>query len=140
MNNHIASLILTSMVSFPPVMVRLASAEPFPDLTANGWLVAGLSGKPPAGATPPTLRFDAAGRVSGSTGCNRFSARFVLDGPLLAISAAATTRMACPKPLMMQEAAFLRALGEVTTFRAGASGTLILAGEAGELFRLVPLR
>ena len=53
---------------------------------------------------------------------------------------AAGTRMACPAGLMAQEQRFLAALDEVTRVETAAQGAVILAGDKGELFRLVPLR
>jgi heat shock protein HslJ len=61
--------------------------------------------------TRVTLAFDGQGRVSGSAGCNRFTARFEAGPGTVRIEAPAATRMACPEPgVMAQEQAFLRAL------------------------------
>lgn len=50
------------------------------------------------------------GRVSGSSGCNRFQGPFTLEGGVLQIGPLATTRMACDEAVMTQEQEFLRAL------------------------------
>jgi len=76
----------------------------------------------------------ASGKVSGSTGCNRFhgpvnegeSATKLVIGPLM------TTRMACPEPLMAQERAFLAQLGKAEVFQF-LFGDLVLSGANGAL-------
>lgn len=65
-----------------------------------------------------TLAFDTQGRVSGSAGCNRFTARFEVGPGTVRIVAPDTTRMACLEPgTMAQEQTFLRALEAVCTVR-----------------------
>lgn len=68
-----------------------------------------------------TLAFDGQGRVSGSAGCNRFTARFEARPGTVRIGAPAATRMACPElGVMAQEQAFLRALEAARTIRIEA--------------------
>lgn len=63
-----------------------------------------------------TMEFDDEGRVSGDTGCNRYTASYRTAGDALEFSSVATTRRACPDPsLADQEQAFLRALASVAT-------------------------
>lgn len=63
-----------------------------------------------------TMEFDTAGRVSGSAGCNRYTAGYEAEGHALRFSSVAATRMACPdEDLAEQEQAFLRALETVAT-------------------------
>ena len=63
-----------------------------------------------------TMAFDTAGRVSGTTGCNRYTAAYLAEGNALRISSVAATRMACADPAVdEQEQAFLRALESVAT-------------------------
>lgn len=56
-----------------------------------------------------TLSFEA-GAVSGNAGCNTFRGAYVVDGRSVKIGPLATTRKACPEPLMKQEREFLAAL------------------------------
>ena len=71
--------------------------------------------------TRVTLAFDGQGRVSGSAGCNRFTARFEAGPGTVLIDTPAATRMACPEPgVMAQERAFLRALEAARTARIEA--------------------
>ena len=75
------------------------------------------------------------GTVSGSTGCNRFTAPYTIDGDTLAIGAAARTEMACPAPADAVESAFANALEQVAGWRMEGA-ELVLAGEdEGELLR-----
>ena len=103
-------------------------------LTGEKWVLRKLDGKdggPVAGQA--TLVF-ASGKVSGSTGCNRYqgivnggeSATSLVIGPLT------TTRMVCPEPLMVQEQAFLERLGQAEVFRF-LVGDLVLSGVGGAL-------
>jgi heat shock protein HslJ len=63
-----------------------------------------------------TMAFDTAGRVSGTTGCNRYTAAYNADGDTLRFSSVAATRMACADPAVdEQEQAFLRAIESVGT-------------------------
>jgi heat shock protein HslJ len=67
-------------------------------------------------------------RVSGKSGCNRYSASIAAgEGPgALRIGAAMTTRMACPGEAMQIEQRFLEALGHSETFGFSA-GRLTLS-------------
>jgi len=65
-----------------------------------------------------TVSFDAEGRMSGSTGCNRYSAEFSVQGDALDVGTASATRKLCSEPerVMQREAEFLIALGTVERF------------------------
>jgi heat shock protein HslJ len=103
-------------------------------LDGTAWVLRKLDGQ--EGKALPgqaTLAF-ASGKVSGSTGCNRFhgtvsegeSATSLVIGPLI------TTRMACAEPLMAQEHAFLEKLGQAGVFQF-LFGDLVLSGANGAL-------
>lgn len=71
-----------------------------------------------AAGTRVTLQFGADGRVSGSAGCNSYTATYEADGRRIRIGPAAATRRMCAGAGMMeQEHAFLRALEAATTVR-----------------------
>lgn len=68
--------------------------------------------------TTLTMAFSGDGKVSGSAGCNRFTAGYKAEGQKLAFSPAAATRMMCaPEGVMEQEQQFLKALETVATAR-----------------------
>lgn len=88
--------------------------------------------------TNVTLHLSEDGRVVGSAGCNRYTARYAAKGANLAIGPAAATRRTCASPagVMQQEQAFLESLQGATTFRIegtqlelrDAAGALMVTG------------
>jgi heat shock protein HslJ len=77
-----------------------------------------------------TARFGSDGAIGGSSGCNTYRGPYTLDGEALTFGALATTRMACPAPILDQERAFLAALQSTTGFSL-ADGRLTLVDETG---------
>jgi len=59
------------------------------------------------------------GRIGGSSGCNRYSAKIQVQGSQVAIAAPMSTRRLCSEPagVMKQERQFLAALTSVATLR-----------------------
>ncbi|WP_322892043.1 MULTISPECIES: META domain-containing protein [unclassified Yoonia] len=78
-----------------------------------------------------TLGFDAAGRVAGSSGCNRWFAGYQLTGESLSIRQSGATMMMCNGPVMAQERLFFAAIAQVTGFDLDDSGALLLMGPEG---------
>lgn len=66
-----------------------------------------------------SLNFGTDGRVSGTSGCNNFSASYQVSGSSLTIGQAGGTAMLCDQPegVMEQESAFLAALPTASNFR-----------------------
>jgi heat shock protein HslJ len=103
------------------------------DWEATGLLGGGVVSDLVAG-TRITAAFELEGRVSGSAGCNRYTAAFAKDGAGIEISSAATTRMFCaaPEGVMEQEATYLALLAQAASF--GSAGTVLeLYGSDGAL-------
>jgi heat shock protein HslJ len=72
-----------------------------------------------------TVGFD--GKVSGTTGCNRFSGSAEMDAGELVLGPLAATEMACVEPeRMAREAAYLKALGEVRWFVLAPEGLWLM--------------
>jgi heat shock protein HslJ len=93
-----------------------------PSLTGAEWSAAGVNnGKGGVASlvadTVITATFGEDGPLFGSGGCNRYRGQFTVDGARITIGPLATTRMACPGPVMEQEAQYLAALGRATTWR-----------------------
>jgi heat shock protein HslJ len=85
-------------------------------------------------AVPDSVEATAAfakGVVSGSGGCNRYTAGYTVDGGKLTIGSAAATMMACPEPQTAVEQPFLAALAVVTTYRI-EDGQLIWLDAGGQ--------
>jgi heat shock protein HslJ/uncharacterized membrane protein len=79
---------------------------------------------------PVTARFEA-GRVSGFSGCNRFTGGYTLEGDSLLVGPLAGTMMACSDPQMAIENIFRSGL--TGTLRRAISGDrLTLTSAAGE--------
>jgi heat shock protein HslJ len=72
--------------------------------------------------------------ISGSAGCNTFTASYQADGNRLSIGPAATTRKLCAEPdgIMQQEQEYLDALARVHTYTL-KTGSLELRDENGSL-------
>jgi heat shock protein HslJ len=66
--------------------------------------------------TQLTATFGADGRLSGSAGCNTYTGTYTVDGSSMSIGPLATTRIACPEPIMQQENAYLAALAATSQF------------------------
>jgi heat shock protein HslJ len=80
-----------------------------------------------------TLAFDG-DRISGGSGCNRYSggvAAGEAPGTLSVDQPLASTRMACPDPLMEAEQRYLQALASVRTF-SFVAGKLVLTWSDGD--------
>ena len=93
---------------------------------------------PPIAGTSPTAEFDESGRVSGSAGCNRYTATYTASDEAMRISAAASTRVFCADPpgVMEQEAAFLAALAETASFRLTGDSLQLLDASGNVLVAL----
>jgi heat shock protein HslJ len=121
------AIILSSVLIF-----SLGAVEALGQTTLSGttWMMAS------AGKRPPSISFEADGKVAGSGGCNRFFGGYEQDGESLSFSPLGATRMACPPGIMKIEQDFFDMLGAVRKARVEAS-TLVLIDAAGkELARL----
>ena len=78
-----------------------------------------------------TLSFTADGTVSGRSFCNSYNGRYTLSGHSLTIGRVASTKMACPPPLMELERLFADILTHVSGFELTEDGALILHTEDG---------
>jgi len=103
----------------------LASLTPQPQgLAGTTWRVSGYNNGRQGVAsvlagTTVTMAFSVDGRVSGSAGCNSYSATYTSSESSLRFGPASTTRRMCatPERIMEQEQQFLKALERVTTAR-----------------------
>jgi heat shock protein HslJ len=70
-----------------------------------------------SGEDKPFIQFGANGRVSGNSGCNRFTGAYeIAEDGSIKIGPLASTRMACPEPEMAAETKFFAILDEVRSF------------------------
>jgi heat shock protein HslJ len=104
----------------------------------NGeWRAVDLNGVPVGPGASVTLRLEN-GQVSGNAGCNRYSGTFRASRPQQQIrfGPLATTRMACPGPVMEQEGRFLSIMEAVTGYTFYGDGGLSLVAADGRAIRL----
>jgi heat shock protein HslJ len=107
-----------------------ASAAGSSDLTGKIWALGSLGTAKPVPGTTVTMQF-AGGEVSGSTGCNSYSAGYKAGLRSLSIEKpVAATRKACAPAVSSQEHAFLSMLESVKRYQV-RNGTLTLRGSAG---------
>lgn len=107
-------------------LLRFRAASPIGAWTVTSFLQRDAVTGPIAG-TEITATFDAEGMVSGSTGCNRYTAAFTLEAGALTIAPPVATRTACVKAgLMEQEQLYLDALPLTASYSVeGAMLTLL---------------
>jgi polar amino acid transport system substrate-binding protein len=84
--------------------------------------------------TTLTMAFDRNGRVNGSSGCNTYSASYLVSGSQLTMTLPSGTGMLCSTPagIMEQEAAFLALLPSVGGFSIEGS-SLYLKDASGQI-------
>ena len=75
------------------------------------------------------------GTLGGSTGCNRYTGPYTVDGESLTLGAIASTQMACPPPAGEVERAYLDALQQVAQWRMDDAELVLLDDGATELLR-----
>ena len=102
-------------------------------LAYTEWTLVELDGEPvqiAADEIAPSLVLDLEeARVTGSGGVNRLTGHFALSGDELRFGTLATTRMAGPENAMQREAAFLAALGRVTSYALDGRRLTLLADD-----------
>lgn len=84
--------------------------------------------------TAPSAHFEG-GRLSGSSGCNRYTTSYELDGEALKLGPVAGTKIACTPPAGAVESAFTAALPRVAKWRTDGQELVLLDGDDGELLR-----
>jgi heat shock protein HslJ len=105
-------------------------------LDGTVWVLAGLAGHAVTGSPTITLQFEG-DRVSGTDGCNRYSAGYSATGPEFAVSPqVASTRMACPPEVEAKARAFLAALTGAKHYRLQGARLELLAEDGATLAAL----
>jgi heat shock protein HslJ len=89
-----------------------------------------------------TAYFDEDGTLSGSAGCNNYSATYDIEGDQLTIGPAITTRMACqdPEGIMDQEMQYLAALEMVTAYQFEEERLILLDAEGRRVVNYQPAK
>ncbi len=110
----------------------MMSAQDSGPLADSQWTLLSLNGEAPLDGTQITMNFNAEGQVSGSAGCNNYTATYTAAGGTLTLSTGASTMMACPDAIMIQEQTYLDALGAVTGYSLDAGQLVIAYGDADQ--------
>lgn len=97
------------------------------------WVVEDVTGRGVPDSAELTMVFAPDGRVSGSSGCNRYSGYYTLAGERLAIGPVAMTRMACVPAVMDIERRFGDALEQAARVTLDKTGALMLSDADGKL-------
>lgn len=107
-------------------------------LTDSAWVFETVAGEALPDRVRVTLEFDAeAGRAFGLAACNRYTTGYTLDGSSFRVELLASTKMACPEPLMQAEARFFDALRSASAYGFDPEGRLLLTGSDGAISRAV---
>ncbi len=93
-----------------------ACAEMQPALMPSDWQVVSVAGSTLADDAGVTIDF-AEGRISGRSGCNRYTGPVTLGEGTIDVGLLAVTRMACPGAAGVTEGSFLRALDRADGYR-----------------------
>jgi uncharacterized membrane protein len=96
----------------------------------GGWRVVRLGDDMLPQGVIVTIAFDREGRVSGRSGCNRFTGGYTLTGEGLSFGPLAGTRMACPPAETETEQRVLDLLQKITRVTPGENAQLrLMAGD-----------
>jgi heat shock protein HslJ len=88
----------------------------------------------PIGAAPINITFSADGSLTGSSGCNSYSASYRVDGPALTIGVPVlTNRMMCETLVMIQEQRFLSLLPQSVSYGMVSPDTLAVYDNTGRV-------
>ena len=92
--------------------------------------------------TEITAYFDEDGTLSGSAGCNNYSAAYEVDGDKITIGPAITTRMFCgdPEGNMDQEAQYLAALDMVSAYQFEDDRLILMDSEGRRVVNYQPAK
>jgi heat shock protein HslJ len=121
--NHLFPILIGSITILSVGLTACASGAAAPGFPLEGtyWVLQSLVNE--QGETQAALtdtQVDAIfeqGSVSGTDGCNRYSASFELDGNKLTIQPGMSTLMACPEPIMAQAQQYQAALALASSYR-----------------------
>lgn len=114
-----------------PAFAR-AMGEQRMEWNGDSWRVEDIAGRGVIDNARTTLRVDADGKVSGSTGCNHFAGVARVSGGAISFGNLAVTMRACLPALADQERKFLDALKLARTARLDATGRLLIVSARGD--------
>lgn len=94
------------------------------------WVPLVIDGEPVPEGAGVSLEIRADGKVSGTTGCNRFTATADVDAGAINLGDLAVTELACADPKAMErEAAWLKALEDARRFVVSPEGLWLIRSD-----------
>ncbi len=136
----LGTLIGVTLLKSPALQPQLSAARaelakkiPVPTKLQNTeWIAIRINGDAIKGNAPTlTIEQD---RASGSSGCNRYTGNVTLgDNSSLQFGPAASTRMACVDDTDRQEAAYFKALSNVTSYHLNQGDLILLDKDFNKL-------
>jgi heat shock protein HslJ len=121
---------LAVLDAYEAELLRYRAATPVGSWRATG-LLQGDAFTTLLAGTEITASFDESGALSGSAGCNTYSASYSTDAGGINISQPASTRIECSEPegIMAQEAAYLAALPTAARYEVAGRSLELLSAE-----------
>jgi heat shock protein HslJ len=115
-------------------VLRFAPATPVGNWQVTGFL-RGDAFTSPLAKTELTARFGEDGVLSGSAGCNTYTASYTSDKGAMEIALPASTRKACAEPagVMEQEGAYLAVLPTVVNYSVDGHSLEVLSADGTRL-------
>lgn len=129
----IMGLFLMNLSAKPPVVTHESYwiLESYRDST--GILLPVIDG------TEITAQFGNDGNLSGTSGCNTYSAAYLIYGKQIAVTPPVSTHQSCSAPgIMQQESAFLTDLPRAAYLQTGGNGMKVLNNESKILLTFHP--
>jgi heat shock protein HslJ len=136
LSSFLRSLLRPLLMGLLPAVSMAAAPADNPPLPDTRWALQALDGSPVLtgpGAAPHLVLHASTQKLSGFAGCNRLQGRYTQRGTQLALTALASTRMACPPPQMQQEQRFIELLGAADGYRIEGQTMSLLQGETVRL-------
>ncbi len=110
--------------------------EPSNLLADTSWILVTMHGATPViPGTEPTARFEGEDALSGSGGCNEYSASYQVNGSGIRIWGLNATRQMCGEEIDEQESTYFRALEASSTFQLEGNQLVVLAPSGTEILR-----
>lgn len=102
-----------------------------PGLDGTSWRAVSISGNAPVAGAEPTAQFEE-GMIRGTTGCNSYGGRVLIEGTTLTINDLNRSMIGCPDPIASVEGTFMKVLGAARTVRFDGPN-LVISGDSGEI-------
>jgi len=109
--------VILAALAMAVALILGGCASSSPPLAETRWSLVSLNGQSPMSHPQVTITFGES-TISGADGCNRYSALYTAKDAKFSVNKMmATTKMACPEPIMHRATAYLAALTQATGYR-----------------------